>query len=194
MTKSRADDFLDEESFVLEIAFDVDVRGAQENDLDLGFLVELFDDANRIRFDETVADLGAALKALEHFAGHVALEFHGVDAREFRIFLDAFGEHAVVRQQQDALVVEIEAADRENALSDFDEVFAERGATVGIADERDHALRLVKRDVDVVFFFEEELARDLDVVNADGGAIAEFRDLSVDGNLAHLNELFRFSS
>ena len=99
------------------------------------------------------------------------------------------GQVAVVREEQQALGVGIEAADREHARLGGHELDDGR-APVRVARRRDHTRRLVQQVVDEVGRRRDRDAVDCDPLVSRIDPTAKRRDLAVDGDPPMLDELF----
>src|SRR4051794_22091312 len=99
-----------------------------------------------MRLEGAIADLGPAREALEVGWLDVAAHLDLVNARNVRALLKLLGKCTVVGQENQALAVEVEAADGEEALFDARKVVGERRPALGVGKHRDHALGLVERE------------------------------------------------
>jgi hypothetical protein len=103
-------------------------------------------------------------------------------------------ELAVVREEQDALGVEVEAPDGLHRHGTVREVVHHRGATAVVGDGRDARLGLVQQDVELVesddgFAIDEHLVH----VRVDLGA-EDFDHLAVHGHATGGDEVFGFAA
>jgi len=123
-----------------------------------------------------VVELDTLAPAIEVLVRHQALDLDHVCLGHGLLRVEqAVRERAVVRREQNAARGKVEAADRVHARPDAPEHLADGGATLGVAEGRDHVLGLVQHEVDEVVGH-EPLAVDLDLVGARVGLGAQLGD------------------
>ncbi len=101
--------------------------------------------------DRAVVETDTIAQLLEVFGLEVAVDLDVIRLRDVaRRREQACRELAIVRQQQHALAVEVEAADRLHGSRQVRQVVHDRRATAVVGDGRDAGLRLVQQHVEVI--------------------------------------------
>jgi hypothetical protein len=145
--------------------------------------------------DHAVVELDAFAQPLDLLRAHLAMHLDVIGLRHVaRRREELRGELAVVRQQQHALGVEIEAADRLHGYWQVRQVVHHRHATAIVGDCRDAGLRLVEQDVELVEWI-DRFAVDRHAIVLGIDLAAERRHhFAVHGHATGRDEVFSFAS
>lgn len=148
-----------------------------------------------VRLNDAFGNVDAAFEVAGEFAIDESGDLHFVFFRRFETRVgQAFGERAVVGEEDKAFAVLVETADGEESAEAFGDEVENASPTLRVAVRAKRVFRLVEGEVNR-FRFRERFAVDADPLFVRENADAEFRnDDAVELDASFLDELFALAS